>query len=185
MKIAIGADHGGYELKTNLIAHLTASGHQVTDVGTTSTAAVDYPVFARKVAEAVASGQAQRGIMIDGAGIGSSMVANKVPGVRAAMAYDVSSARNGREHNDANLLTLGAGLIGAGLAQQSRWGRGRGVPGTTRLRRLLRERSGSAGRWRGRTGRLGWRSYWRPDRLESTRRSERGEGIPRGQVGTR
>jgi deoxyribose-phosphate aldolase len=118
MKIAIGADHGGYELKTNLIAHLTASGHQVTDVGTTSTAAVDYPVFARRVAEAVASGQAQRGIMIDGAGIGSSMVANKVPGVRAAMAYDVSSARNGREHNDANLLTLGAGLIGANLAAQ-------------------------------------------------------------------
>ena len=84
----------------------------------TRTAAVDYPVFARKVAEAVAAGQAERGIMIDGAGIGSSMVANKVPGVRAAMAYDLSSARNGREHNDANVLTLGAGLIGANLAAQ-------------------------------------------------------------------
>jgi deoxyribose-phosphate aldolase len=118
MKIAIGADHGGYELKTNLIAHLTGLGHEVTDVGTTSTSAVDYPVFARKVAEAVSRGLAERGIMIDGAGIGSSMVANKVPGVRAAMAYDVSSARNGREHNDANLLTLGAGLIGANLAAQ-------------------------------------------------------------------
>jgi deoxyribose-phosphate aldolase len=79
---------------------------------------LDYPTFARKVADAVASGAAGRGIMIDGAGIGSSMVANKVPGVRAAMAYDLSSARNGREHNDANLLTLGAGLIGAGLATQ-------------------------------------------------------------------
>ena len=75
-------------------------------------------MYARAVAEAVAAGRAERGIMIDGAGIGSSMVANKVPGVRAAMAYDVSSARNGREHNDANVLTLGAGLIGANLAQQ-------------------------------------------------------------------
>ncbi|MBK6734419.1 MAG: deoxyribose-phosphate aldolase [bacterium] len=118
MKIAIGADHGGYELKQKLVEHLRGKGHDVRDVGTDSTTAVDYPVFARRVAEAVAGGQAERGIMIDGAGIGSSMVANKVPGVRAAMAYDVSSARNGREHNDANLLTLGAGLIGAALAAQ-------------------------------------------------------------------
>ncbi len=117
-KIAIGADHGGYELKQSLVAHLKQQGHQVQDMGTDSTDAVDYPKFARKVAEAVASGQAQRGVMIDGAGIGSSMVANKVPGVRAAMAYDLSSARNGREHNDANLLTLGAGLIGGNLAAQ-------------------------------------------------------------------
>jgi len=118
MKIAIGADHGGFDLKTKLIEHLTGQGQQVLDQGTDSTAAVDYPVFARKVAEAVSTGQAERGIMIDGAGIGSSMVANKVPGVRAAMAYDLSSARNGREHNDANLLTLGAGLIGSSLAAQ-------------------------------------------------------------------
>ncbi len=118
MKIAIGADHGGFELKKRLIPHLKSQGHSILDVGTDSTQAVDYPVFARKVAEAVASGQATRGIMIDGAGIGSSMVANKVSGVRAAMAYDLSSARNGREHNDANVLTLGAGLIGASLATQ-------------------------------------------------------------------
>ena len=118
MKIAIGADHGGFELKQKLVEHLRGKGHDVRDLGTDSTTAVDYPVFARRVAEAVAAGQAERGIMIDGAGIGSSMVANKVPGVRAAMAYDVSSARNGREHNDANLLTLGAGLIGAALAAQ-------------------------------------------------------------------
>ncbi len=118
MKIAIGADHGGWELKQKLTEHLRARGHDVRDLGTDSNAAVDYPVFARRVAEAVAAGQAERGIMIDGAGIGSSMVANKVPGVRAAMAYDVSSARNGREHNDANLLTLGAGLIGPALAAQ-------------------------------------------------------------------
>ena len=118
MKVVIGADHGGYELKRKLVEHLKRQGHEVQDVGTDSTDAVDYPVFARAVAEAVAGGRAQRGVMIDGAGIGSSMVANKVPGVRAAMAYDVSSARNGREHNDANVLTLGAGLIGANLAGQ-------------------------------------------------------------------
>ncbi|MCB1182679.1 deoxyribose-phosphate aldolase [bacterium] len=118
MRIAIGADHGGFALKQELAGHLQKQGHQVLDMGTGSTAAVDYPTFARKVAEAVASGQAERGVMIDGAGIGSSMVANKVPGVRAAMAYDLSSARNGREHNDANLLTLGAGLIGGALARQ-------------------------------------------------------------------
>jgi len=118
MKIAIGADHGGFALKQKLAEHLRAQGHDVLDMGTDSATAVDYPTYARKVAEAVADGGAVRGIMIDGAGIGSSMVANKVPGVRAAMAYDLSSARNGREHNDANLLTLGAGLIGAGLATQ-------------------------------------------------------------------
>ena len=118
MKIVIGADHGGFDLKNVLAAHLQNAGHQVQDVGTSSREAVDYPVFARKVAEAVSGGNSDVGIMIDGAGIGSCMVANKVPGVRAALAYDLSSARNSREHNDANVLTLGAGLIGAGLAQQ-------------------------------------------------------------------
>jgi deoxyribose-phosphate aldolase len=118
MRIAIGADHGGFELKSDLAAHLRDAGHQVEDVGTSSHEAVDYPVFAEAVAEAVSLGNADVGIMIDGAGIGSCMVANKVPNVRAALAYDLSSARNSREHNDANVLTLGAGLIGAGLAKQ-------------------------------------------------------------------
>jgi deoxyribose-phosphate aldolase len=118
MKIAIGADHGGFDLKTKLKKHLQEQGHEVLDVGTDSTDAVDYPRYARLVAEAVAQGKVQRGVMIDGAGIGSSMAANKVAGVRAAMAYDLSSARNGREHNDANVLTLGAGLIGPNLANQ-------------------------------------------------------------------
>ncbi len=118
MRIAIGADHGGFELKTGLAAHLREAGHQIEDVGTSSHEAVDYPVFARAVADAVSKGSADLGIMIDGAGIGSCMVANKVPDVRAALAYDLSSARNSREHNDANVLTLGAGLIGAGLARQ-------------------------------------------------------------------
>jgi len=118
MRIAIGADHGGFDLKSRLAAHLRKAGHQVDDVGTSSHEAVDYPVFARAVADAVSQGRADVGIMIDGAGIGSCMVANKIPGVRAALAYDLSSARNSREHNDANVLTLGASLIGAGLAEQ-------------------------------------------------------------------
>jgi len=117
-RIAIGADHGGFELKSSLLLHLEKAGHKLEDVGTSSREAVDYPVFARAVADAVSQGRADVGIMIDGAGIGSCMVANRVPGVRAALAYDLSSARNSREHNDANLLTLGAGLIGPGLAQQ-------------------------------------------------------------------
>lgn len=118
MRIAIGADHAGFELKEQLTKHLRDRGHEVQDLGTSSDEAVDYPRFARSVAETVAGRTCQRGIMIDGAGIGSAMVANKVPGVRAALAYDLSSARNSREHNDANLLTLGAGLIGPRLAEQ-------------------------------------------------------------------
>ena len=117
-RIAIGADHGGFELKGRLIQDLREAGHQVEDLGTSSREPVDYPVFARSVAEAVASGRSDVGIVIDGAGIGSAMVANKVAGVRAALAYDLSSAQNSREHNDANVLTLGAGLIGTGLARQ-------------------------------------------------------------------
>ncbi len=118
MIIAIGSDHGGFELKQALVEHLRAQGHQVLDLGTSSKEAVDYPVFARAVAETVAAGKADRGIVVDGAGIGSAMVANKIPSVRAALAYDLSSARNGREHNDANVLTLGAGLVGPALARQ-------------------------------------------------------------------
>lgn len=118
MRIALGADHGGYELKAKLAKHCREAGHQVEDVGTSSREAVDYPVFALAVAEAVSQGRADVGIMIDGAGIGSCMVANKVANVRAALAYDLSSARNSREHNNANVLTLGASLIGAGLAEQ-------------------------------------------------------------------
>jgi ribose 5-phosphate isomerase B len=115
--IAIGADHGGYNLKETLKT-LLQSGYTVIDCGTTSTASVDYPDFALAVARLVSSGRAWRGIMIDGAGIGSCMVANKVPGVRAALCYDQATAVNSREHNDANLLTLGAGLIGEALARQ-------------------------------------------------------------------
>ena len=118
MQVVVGSDHAGFELKQALLEHLRAQGYSVSDVGTSSIEAVDYPIFARAVAMAISGGQAERGIVVDGAGIGSAMAANKIPGVRAAMAYDISSARNGREHNDANVLTLGAGLIGPALARQ-------------------------------------------------------------------
>jgi ribose 5-phosphate isomerase B len=116
--VAIGADHGGFELKEALKGEIKNLGFEIQDVGTNSKDAVDYPDFAQAVAELVSAGKVWRGIMIDGAGIGSCIVANKVPGVRAGMAYDISSASNSREHNDTNVLTLGAGLIGANLAKQ-------------------------------------------------------------------
>lgn len=131
-RIAIGADHGGYELKHDLATKLTDAGWVVEDCGTDSPEACDYPKFAHIVARQVARGNCIAGIMIDGAGIGSAMTANKVPGVRAAACYDLSTARNSREHNRANVLTLGAGLTGAGLAWQivqewlaTPWGSGR------------------------------------------------------------
>jgi len=116
--IAVGADHGGYELKQLVIEHLRQQGLSVHDCGCVSTDAVDYPDFAHAVANLVGTGVCRWGIIVDGAGIGSCMAANKVPGVRAALCYDLSSARNSREHNHANVLTLGAGMIGTGLARQ-------------------------------------------------------------------
>jgi len=114
--VAVGADHGGFALKGVLAKHLTENGYGVTDCGTSGPDAVDYPDFAHVVARLVASGACASGIVIDGAGIGSAMAANKVPGVRAANAHDTSMARNAREHNYANVLTLGARMIGEGLA---------------------------------------------------------------------
>jgi ribose 5-phosphate isomerase B len=116
--VVMGADHGGYELKEILKKDVADLGYEVLDVGAHSKEPVDYPDLAHEVARAVSTGRAWRGVMIDGAGIGSCIVANKVPGVRAGMAYDHASAVNSREHNDANVLTLGAGLIGANLAKQ-------------------------------------------------------------------
>jgi ribose 5-phosphate isomerase B len=116
--VAIGSDHGGYELKQMLRAYLGELGYAPLDCGAFSTEAVDYPDFALAVAELVANGRAWRGIVIDGAGIGSCMAANKVPHIRAALCYDQATAVNSREHNDANVLTLGAGLIGPALAKQ-------------------------------------------------------------------
>ncbi len=116
--IALGADHGGFSLKENLKTFLLKQGYKVDDCGTYSPDSVDYPDFAYAVAKKVSEGDAWRGIIIDGAGIGSCMVANKVPGVRAAMCYDHATALNSREHNNANVLTLGAGLIFPTLARQ-------------------------------------------------------------------
>jgi len=116
-RIALAADHGGYSLKENLKPYLQQQGYQVDDCGTHSPESVDYPDFAYAVAKKVSEGEAWRGIIIDGAGIGSCMVANKVHGVRAAMCYDHATAVNSREHNNANVLTLGAGMIEPSLAR--------------------------------------------------------------------
>jgi ribose 5-phosphate isomerase B len=116
--VAFGADHGGFALKETLKEYVAGLGYAVIDCGTHSTEAVDYPDLAYAVARLVSTGEAWRGIVVDGAGLGSCMAANKVPGVRAALCYDHATAVNSREHNDANVLTLGAGLIGPALAKQ-------------------------------------------------------------------
>ncbi|HTS13272.1 MAG TPA: ribose 5-phosphate isomerase B [Candidatus Limnocylindrales bacterium] len=116
--VAIGADHGGFDLKEELCRHLQDWGYAVLDLGTSGREAVDYPDFAEAVANAVARGEAWRGVVIDSAGIGSSIAANKVPGVRAALCYDRATARDSREHNDANVLSLGARLIPAETARE-------------------------------------------------------------------
>ena len=116
LAVALGADHGGVSLKGAVADRLRELGLKVLGFGTVTRDPVDYPDFAVAVAQAVASGRATVGVMIDGAGIGSCMAANKVRGVRAAMCYDVTTAVNAREHNNANVLTLGAGLIGTRLA---------------------------------------------------------------------
>ena len=149
LEIAIGADHGGFALKEKLISHLRDQGYGVRDCGTNSNDAVDYPDFAFAVARLVADGACASGIVVDGAGIGSCMTANKIPGVRAAMCYDLSSARNSREHNHANVLTLGAGLIGDNLARQivdawlaTPWGPGRHARRVEMIHRFERQPSG-------------------------------------------
>ena len=130
--LAIASDHGGFELKQQLIPWLESLGYRIVDLGTNSKESVDYPDFAFSAASAVMQGQADAAIIIDGAGIGSAMAANKVPGVRASMCYDVATARNAREHNHANVLTLGAGMIDLNLAKdivktwlETPWGGGR------------------------------------------------------------
>lgn len=117
-RIAVGSDHGGFALKRDVLAWLAELGHVAVDLGTRDENPVDYPDFARAVAEAVASGQCELGIVIDGAGIGSAIAANKVPGVRAATCCDVAMARNAREHNFANVLSLGGKLIARAAANE-------------------------------------------------------------------
>lgn len=115
LRISVGADHGGLALKDAIVRRLRELGHSVDDRGTNTTDPVDYPDLAVAVATDVARNVADVGIMVDGAGIGSCMAANKVAGVRAAQCHDITTARNAREHNHANLLTLGGGLVGARL----------------------------------------------------------------------
>ena len=114
--IAIGSDHGGFELKEKLIEHLSERGLEYKDFGTYSSASCDYPVYAKAVANAVASGECDRGIIICGTGIGVSITANKVRGIRAALCGDCFSAEATRQHNDANVLCMGARVVGEGLA---------------------------------------------------------------------
>jgi ribose 5-phosphate isomerase B len=116
--VAIGSDHGGFQMKEQIKPILTELGLSIRDVGVTEETAADYPDIALKVAEMVAFGAVLRGIIVDGAGIGSCMAANKVPGVRAALCYDKATARNSREHNDSNVLTLGGRLLTATQAEE-------------------------------------------------------------------
>lgn len=114
--IAIGSDHGGYELKLEVIKHLKDRGFEVKDYGCDSTASCDYPLYAKAVSKAVVSGECELGILICGTGIGMSMAANKVEGIRAALCSDCFSAHATKEHNNANVLCMGARTIGPGLA---------------------------------------------------------------------
>ena len=118
MKVAIGCDHGGIDLKKNIIAVLRELGHEVEDQGSNSSDSVDYPNYAKLVTTLVKEGVCERGILICGTGIGMSMVANRIPGIRAALCHEMFSARMSREHNDANILCLGARVTGPGLAQE-------------------------------------------------------------------
>ena len=117
MKIAIGADHAGFEMKRDAVDWLREMGHEVLDCGTDSTASVDYSDFALAVGRAVVAGEAELGVLVCGTGQGVGMAANKIAGIRAAICSDTYSARLTREHNDANVLTLGARVVGAGLAR--------------------------------------------------------------------
>lgn len=118
MRIAIAADHAGYELKERLARFIAATGHAVTDLGTHSEDPVDYPQYAAAAARAVASGKAERAVVVCGSGAGASIAANKVRGVRCALAHDTYSAHQSVEHDDANVLALGSRVIGASLAEE-------------------------------------------------------------------
>ena len=119
MKVILGSDHAGFELKTTLIDCLKQSGHEIIDVGTNSTQPVDYPDFAEALALRLLSCDAERGILICGSGVGASVAANKIPGIRAGICHDGYSAHQGVEHDDMNVLVLGARVIGTELAKES------------------------------------------------------------------
>jgi RpiB/LacA/LacB family sugar-phosphate isomerase len=118
MRLVFGADHAGYELKQQLIPVAEALGHSVLDVGTNSDAPVDYPDFAETLALAIRVGNGERGVLICGSGVGASVAANKIPGIRAGLAHDVYSAHQGVEHDNVNVLVLGARVIGIEVAKE-------------------------------------------------------------------
>jgi RpiB/LacA/LacB family sugar-phosphate isomerase len=118
MRIAIGSDHAGFELKQALAGYLKELGHEVLDLGTGSTAPVDYPDFAEAIGLAVRDGRAQRGVLICGSGVGASVAANKIPGIRAGLTHDTYSAHQGVEHDDMNVIVLGARVIGSEMARE-------------------------------------------------------------------
>lgn len=118
MRVAVGTDHGGYALKADILDEIRTLGHEVIDKGTSSTEAVDYPDFAEAVGRAVAAGEADRGVILCGSGVGASIAACKIRGVRAAVCHDTYSAHQGVEHDDMNVLTLGARIIGSELARE-------------------------------------------------------------------
>jgi ribose 5-phosphate isomerase B len=118
MRIALGADHAGFELKKSLIPLVEKAGHRVIDIGTHDAQPVDYPDYAASVGLAVKEGQADRGILICGSGVGAAIAANKIPGIRAGLCHDTYSARQGVEHDDMNVLVLGARVIGPELAAE-------------------------------------------------------------------
>jgi len=118
MRIAIGADHAGFPLKQDLAGYLREQGHDVLDVGTDSAATVDYPAFCAAAARAVSAGEADRAIVLGGSGQGEQMTANKVHGIRAALCHDLYLARLSRQHNDANVLSMGGRIVAAGLADE-------------------------------------------------------------------
>ena len=118
MRIVVGADHAGFNLKQIIAADLPGQGHEIIDKGTDSEAPVDYPDFAAAVGKALVDGEAERGVLICGSGVGASVSANKIPGIRAGLCHDTYSARQGVEHDDMNVLVLGARVIGVELARE-------------------------------------------------------------------
>ena len=119
MRIVVGADHAGYELKQYFVDHLPRQGHEVIDAGTHSTEPADYPDFAEAVSKVILAGQAERGVLVCGSGVGASVAANKIPGIRAGLCHDTYSAHQGVEHDDINVLVLGARVIGIETAREA------------------------------------------------------------------
>jgi ribose 5-phosphate isomerase B len=121
MRVVLGSDHAGFEMKQNILAHVKAMGHEVLDVGTDSSAPVDYPDYAEALGMAIVNGEADRGILICGSGVGAVVAVNKIPGIRAAVCHDCYSAHQGVEHDNMNVLVLGARVVAAALAQDLVW----------------------------------------------------------------